>query len=121
MASFTLGCRSGSRWLKARCSRGLSLTRSNGCSLGIAAWNWRGRRSTFDFAVDVTAVYERKLEALTVYESVFSGSQAELLDKYTAEDRYIGSLVGVRYAEAFKSRSPLLVADPEAFAPSRFG
>jgi hypothetical protein len=33
----------------------------------------------------------------------------------------VGSLVGVRYAEAFKSRSPLLVADPEAFAPSRFG
>jgi hypothetical protein len=30
-------------------------------------------------------------------------------------------VVGVRYAEAFKSRSPLLVADPEAFAPSRFG
>jgi len=76
---------------------------------------------SFDFAVDVTAVYERKLEALTAYESVFSGSQAALLDKYTAEDRYIGSLVGVRYAEAFKSRSPLLVADPEAFAPSRFG
>jgi hypothetical protein len=56
-----------------------------------------------------------------IEESVFSGSQAELLDKYTAEDRYVGSLVGVRYAEAFKSRSPLLVADPEAFAPSRFG
>ena len=75
----------------------------------------------FDFAVDVTDVYPRKLEALTVYESVFSGSQAELLEKYTAEDRYVGSLVGVRYAEAFKSRSPLLVADPEVFAPSRFG
>jgi N-acetylglucosamine malate deacetylase 1 len=76
---------------------------------------------SFDFAVDVTTIYERKLEALTVYESVFSGSQAELLDKYTAEDRYVGSLVGVRYAEAFRSRSPLLVADPEALAPSRFG
>ena len=75
----------------------------------------------FDFAVDVTPVYQRKLEALTAYESVFSGSQADLLDKYTTEDRYVGSLVGVRYAEAFKARSPLLVADPEAFAPSRFG
>ena len=75
----------------------------------------------FDFAVDVTGVYNRKVDALTAYESVFSGSQAELLDKYTAEDRYVGSLVGVRYAEAFKTRSPLLVADPEAFAPSRFG
>jgi LmbE family N-acetylglucosaminyl deacetylase len=75
----------------------------------------------FDFAVDVSGVYPRKLEALTVYESVFSGSQAELLDKYTAEDRYVGSLVGVRYAEAFKTRSPLLVADPEVFVRSRFG
>jgi hypothetical protein len=44
-----------------------------------------------------------------------------LLDKYTAEDRYVGSLVGVRYAQAFKSRSSLLVADPEAFCASRFG
>jgi LmbE family N-acetylglucosaminyl deacetylase len=84
------------------------------CRMELA---WR----SFDFAVDVTDVYQQKLEALTVYESVFSGAQAELLDKYTAEDRYVGSLVGVRYAEAFKSRSPLLVADPEAFAPSRFG
>jgi N-acetylglucosamine malate deacetylase 1 len=76
---------------------------------------------SFDFAVDVSDVYPRKLEALQTYESVFSGSQAELLDKYTAEDRYVGSLVGVRYAEAFKARSPLLVTDPEAFGPSRFG
>jgi N-acetylglucosamine malate deacetylase 1 len=76
---------------------------------------------SFDFAVDVTAVYQRKLEALSAYESVFSGSQAGLLDKYTAEDRYVGSLVGVGYAEAFKSRSPLLVADPDVFSRSRFG
>jgi hypothetical protein len=69
----------------------------------------------------VTAVYERKLEAVTVYESVLRESQAELLEKYTAQDRYVGSVVGVRYAEAFKSRSPLLVGDAKAFAPSRFG
>jgi hypothetical protein len=37
-----------------------------------------------------------------------------------AQSRYVGGLVGVRYAEAFKARSPLLVADPEAFAASRF-
>jgi LmbE family N-acetylglucosaminyl deacetylase len=76
---------------------------------------------SFDFAVDITDVHTRKLEALQSYESVFSGAQADLLEKYTAEDRYVGSLVGVRYAEAFKARSPLLVADPEAFGPSRFG
>jgi hypothetical protein len=77
--------------------------------------------ASFDFAVDVSDVYEHKLGALQAYESVFSGPQADLLEKYTAEDRYIGSQVGVRYAEAFKARSPLLVADPEAFLTSRFG
>lgn len=75
----------------------------------------------FDFAVDVTATYERKLAALAAYEAVFSGDQAELLDRYGAEDRYIGSLVGVRYAEPFKARSPLLVEDPTVFPPVRFG
>jgi LmbE family N-acetylglucosaminyl deacetylase len=75
----------------------------------------------FDFAVDVTDVYERKIAALGAYESVFSGDQATLLDKYKAEDRYVGSLVGVEYAEAFRSRSPLLVDDPEVFLKTRFG
>ena len=77
--------------------------------------------SGFDFAVDVSEVYGQKMAALTAYESVFSGDQASLVDKYNAEDRYVGSLVGVRYAEAFKARSPLLVEDPTVFAPSRFG
>jgi len=55
------------------------------------------------------------------YESVFSGDQATLVDKYSAEDRYVGSLVEVRYAEAFKARSPLLVATPGVFVKARFG
>lgn len=75
----------------------------------------------FDFAVDVSDTYERKLAALAVYESVFSGDQAELLERYSAEDRYVGSLVSVRYAEAFKARSPLLVEDPTVFHRVRFG
>jgi LmbE family N-acetylglucosaminyl deacetylase len=75
----------------------------------------------FDFAIDVTEVYDQKLASLRAYESVFSGDQATLLDKYNAEDRYVGSLVGVRYAEAFRSRSPLLVESPEVFAAARFG
>ena len=75
----------------------------------------------FDFAVDVSDVYDSKLAALRSYESVFSGSQATLLDKYNAEDRYVGSLVGVQFAEAFRSRSPLLVAGPEVFLKTRFG
>lgn len=75
----------------------------------------------FDFAVDVTDVYDNKTAALRAYDSVFSGEQAKLLEKYNAEDRYIGSLLGVEYAEAFRSRSPLLVEDPEVFLSARFG
>lgn len=75
----------------------------------------------FDFAVDVSAVYEVKLAALGTYESVFGGDQAELLQRYAAEDRYVGSLVGVEYAEAFTARSPLLVEDPTVFKRVRFG
>jgi len=58
---------------------------------------------------------------LGTYELAFSGDRAQLLEKYTTEDRSIGSLVGVRYAEALNARSPLLVTDPEVFARSRFG
>ena len=75
----------------------------------------------FDFAVDVSDVYDLKMAAIRVYESVFSGDQASLLDKYNAEDRYVGSLVGVKYAEAFRSRSPLLVDNLEVFRKTRFG
>ena len=78
---------------------------------------WTG----FDFAVDVSEVYAQKLSAVLAYESVFSGDQATLVDKYTAEDRYVGSLVGVQYAESFKARSPLLVENPGVFARARFG
>jgi LmbE family N-acetylglucosaminyl deacetylase len=75
----------------------------------------------FDFAVDVTAVYEQKTAALRAYESVFAGEQATLLANYSAEDRYIGSLCGIEYAEAFRTRAPLLVDSPEVFLKSRFG
>jgi N-acetylglucosamine malate deacetylase 1 len=75
----------------------------------------------FDFAVDISGVYEVKMAAVRVYESVFGQDQTGLLDKYDAEDKYIGSLVGVRYAEAFRSHSPLFVDSPEIFLKTRFG
>jgi LmbE family N-acetylglucosaminyl deacetylase len=75
----------------------------------------------FDFAIDVSSVYTTKLAALGVYEAVFSGPQSALLDRYRAEDRYIGSLVNVEYAESFRARSPLLVQTPEVFLNARFG
>jgi LmbE family N-acetylglucosaminyl deacetylase len=75
----------------------------------------------FDFAVDVSNVYEQKLAAIGLYDSVFQGEQITLLDRYRAEDQYIGSLVGVQFAEPFRARSPLLVDMPTVFKKVRFG
>ncbi len=75
----------------------------------------------FDFAVDVSEVYERKLASISAYESVFQGEQASLVERYRAEDQYVGSLLGVRFAEPFKARTPLLVDTPLAFQKVRFG
>ena len=58
----------------------------------LACWS-------FDFAVDVTADYPRKLEALSAYESVFSGSQAGLRDKTKRE---IDTLVASRGSDTQK-------------------
>jgi LmbE family N-acetylglucosaminyl deacetylase len=75
----------------------------------------------FDFAVDVSGVYDRKLAAISAYQSVFQGEQASLVERYQAEDQYVGSLAGVRFAEPFKTRTPLLVDSPAAFLKVRFG
>jgi len=40
----------------------------------------------FDFAVDASDVHDVKMGAIRAYESVFSGDQAALLDKYNVEE-----------------------------------
>jgi LmbE family N-acetylglucosaminyl deacetylase len=75
----------------------------------------------FDFAVDVTGVYDRKQAAVRAYTSVFGEDQRVLLERLEAEDRYVGSLVGVDYAEAFRAHGPLLVDDPTVFRKIRYG
>jgi LmbE family N-acetylglucosaminyl deacetylase len=75
----------------------------------------------FDFAVDVSDLYQQKLAAIASYESVFQGEQTKLLERYRAEDQYVGSLVGVPFAEPFRARSPLLVDTPTVFKRVRFG
>ena len=77
--------------------------------------------SGFDFAVDVSAVYPVKLKAIGYYDSVFQGPQAALIDRYRAEDQYVGSLVGTAFAEPFRARTPLVVDTPLVFDPVRFG
>jgi len=73
--------------------------------------------SDFAFAVDVSAVYERKRQALAAYTSIFATGEDHLLALYEAEDQFYGRLIGVRYAEIFRSAAPLLVADPTVFDP----
>jgi N-acetylglucosamine malate deacetylase 1 len=71
----------------------------------------------FAFAVDVSAVYERKRRALATYTSIFAAGANHLLALYEAEDQFYGRLVGVQYAEIFRSAAPLVVDDPTVFRP----
>jgi LmbE family N-acetylglucosaminyl deacetylase len=71
----------------------------------------------FAFAVDVSSVYERKRQALAAYQSIFRSKDDRLLALYEAEDQYYGRLLGVAYAEIFRSAAPLLVEDPTVFCP----
>ena len=75
----------------------------------------------FDFAVDVSETYAQKQEALAQYQSIFQIEGDPLLELYEAEDLHMGRLIGVRYAEIFKSRAPLVVEDPTVFLPAPHG
>jgi len=75
----------------------------------------------FTFAVDVSAVYERKRQALAVYQSIFQVRGDRLLALYEAEDQYYGRMLGVAYAEIYRSAAPLLVEDPTVFLPAIHG
>ena len=75
----------------------------------------------FAFAVDVTAEYDRKRRAIGCYRSLFRAEGDRLLARYEAEDQYYGRLLGVGYAEIFRSAAPLLVTDPTVFLPASQG
>jgi LmbE family N-acetylglucosaminyl deacetylase len=72
----------------------------------------------FDFAIDVSDTYHLKQQALAEYRSIFKVDEGDrLLELYEAEDAHNGRLLGVRYAETFRSHSPLAVEDPTVFLP----
>lgn len=70
------------------------------------------------FAVDVSPIYDLKREALAAYGSIFKPHDDRLLMLYEAEDAYFGRLLGVAYAEPFRSASPLLLDDPAVILPA---
>lgn len=74
--------------------------------------------SEIAFAVDVSEVYDVKRQALAAYGSIFKPAGDQLLQLYEAEDAYFGRMLGVRYAEPFKSASPLLLDDPTVVLPA---
>jgi hypothetical protein len=70
----------------------------------------------------VSAIYDRKRQALAEYRSIFRVDDGDqLLALYEAEDQYVGRLFGVAFAEPFKAHSPLLVDDLAAFRPGLHG
>jgi N-acetylglucosamine malate deacetylase 1 len=74
--------------------------------------------SEFAFAVDVSDVYDLKRQALAEYRSIFKVDEGDrLLELYEAEDAHMGRLIGVAYAETYRSHSPLAVDDPTVFLP----
>ena len=79
------------------------------------------------FIVDVSAVYERKLAAVNCYASQviraesIPGTLPTLVSSplaassIAARDERFGSMIGVKYGEAFLSRTALRLADPLEF------
>ena len=68
--------------------------------------------------VDITSTFETKLQAMQAYHSQHE-VVAGILDQLEAKARAYGSLVGVRYAEAFVRSGfiPKLLADPLTLWP----
>jgi bacillithiol biosynthesis deacetylase BshB1 len=72
-----------------------------------------------NFTVDISSVMEQKMDSLKAYKSQFilspGGVQTPLTDDYLetviARDRLIGKEVGVKYAEGFMTKKPLLLFD----------
>ena len=78
------------------------------------------------FVVDVTAVWDRKLEAIAAFASQFTPAPGETgvlpLDRFREAvelaGRRHGQLIGVRYGEGFVTKEPLVVDDVTALAGS---
>jgi bacillithiol biosynthesis deacetylase BshB1 len=73
------------------------------------------------FAVDITAFYPRKLEAIRCFASQFEGDMSQitelypawgrLVDRVTTQCKYYGHLIGVEFAEPFLVKELMAVDD----------
>jgi bacillithiol biosynthesis deacetylase BshB1 len=75
-----------------------------------------------DIVVDITESFNEKMKAVRTYKSQFYNpkqrgpqpylSRKEYLEELEARARFYGSLIGVKYGEAFSVRAPVPVTDP---------
>ncbi len=73
------------------------------------------------FLVDITGVFQRKLDAINCFASQFAGDMKEitelypawgrLLDRVTTQCKYYGHLMGVDYAEPFVVKEVMAIDD----------
>ena len=85
-----------------------------------------------DFVVDISEVWEKKMDVLRCYRSQFTTGHVEteppktflksreLWELLEAKARMAGSMIGVKYGEPFYSARPLRVSDPFGVAPREF-
>ena len=85
-----------------------------------------------DFVVDISQVWDKKLEALRCFESQFSvgGASAdspetllkseEFWGLLEAKARMAGIMIGAKYGEPFYCDRPLRIMDPVAASPREF-
>ena len=73
------------------------------------------------FLVDITAQFQRKIDAINCFASQFSGDMRDitelypawgkLIDRITTQCKYFGHLMGVNYAEPFVVKEVMAVED----------
>jgi N-acetylglucosamine malate deacetylase 1 len=83
--------------------------------------HWRFEPS---FVVDVSEVFEEKMNAIRCYGSQFfkdrtsepptNLARKEFLDELEARDRYYGMAIGTRYGEPYRLEGPVRLDDPVA-------
>jgi len=84
---------------------------------------------TPSFVVDISAQFERRMEALLVYQSQYAPPEgaaelfpapAEIRERLAAVARFYGNLIGVRYGEPFVCKETLRVDDVVAMGVRSF-
>jgi bacillithiol biosynthesis deacetylase BshB1 len=81
------------------------------------------------FVVDISAQFERRMEALFCYRSQYGDSetagdlfppQKEVRERLEAVARFYGQKIGVKYGEPFSIKETMQVDDPLVLAPRSF-